>query len=212
MTIVDDIRDLLPLYATGVLDAAERQVVDRAVATDPALAAELAAQELSASQLILPEVPSPEVKARLLASAGGGPFDSHASRMAAMLDISLDRARELLGLVERKASWEPQIPGISLVHFVGGPAYLEADCGFIRIGVGATFPPHTHMGEELSLVLSGRMRDGVTGRVYGPGDELLQSISTTHHLTCEGDEPCVYVARAMNGITVMGTPVRPHRG
>ena len=38
----------------------------------------------------------------------------------AKLDVTVDKARELLGLVERAASWENPLPGIGLVHFAGG--------------------------------------------------------------------------------------------
>lgn len=209
-----DIRDLLPLYALGILDDAEREVVDRAVKQDATLAAELDGLLASADQLlgiVAPVTPSLDVKARLLASAGGGRYERFAGRMASLFDVSIERAQELLGLIERPASWEVQIPGIHLVHFRGGPTYTEADCGFVRVEVGATFPPHTHMGEELSVILSGRIRDHATGLVRGPGDELLHAETTGHHLTCEGDEPCIYAARAMNGIEVNGTSVRPGR-
>ncbi len=207
-----EVRDLLPLYALGILTGVERALVDRAVAADPVLAAELAAFHASTTALVTPVLPSPEVHARLLASIGGGRFEPFAARTAAMFDVTVEWARELLGLVERRASWEPQVvPGIHLVHFVGGPRYADADCGFIRLAPGSTFPPHTHMGEEVSLVISGRMRDVVTGLVLVPGDELLQAETSGHSLTCEGDEACIYVARAMHGIEVMGTLVRPHR-
>ena len=52
--------------------------------------------------------------------------------MASLFDVTVDRARELLGLIERPASWENPVPGIRLVHFDGGPAYAAADCGFVR--------------------------------------------------------------------------------
>jgi anti-sigma factor RsiW len=37
-----DVRDLLPLFAVGAVDDAERRAVEAAIAADPALAAELA--------------------------------------------------------------------------------------------------------------------------------------------------------------------------
>ena len=35
------------------------------------------------------------------------------------------------------------------------------------------FPPHKHLGEEASVVLQGHIRDNASGRLLGPGDELL---------------------------------------
>jgi hypothetical protein len=196
MTTARDVRELLPLYALGELSADEAATVERALESDPSLAAELDGfLDLGAV------APSPDVKARLMASAGGGRFEKFADRMAKLLDVTIDRARELLGLIERPASWENPVPGVHLVHFDGGPAYAAADCGFVRIDPGCKFPWHTHRGEEVSVILSGSMRD-VDGRVLRAGDELIHQQDTQHELVADGDEPVIYVARAMNGIEV----------
>ncbi len=191
-----DVRELLPLYALGELAADEASAVERAIEADPNLAAELE------SYLDLVAVSAPQdIKARLLASVGGGRFEQFSNRMATLLDVTIDRARELLGLLERESSWENPVPGVSLIHFDGGPAYAAADCGFVRIAPGCKFPWHTHRGEEVSVILSGAMRDH-DGRVLRAGDELVHQQGTQHELTAEGDEPVIYVARAMNGIEV----------
>lgn len=193
-----NIRDLLPLYVLGALDDDEARTVEQAVQDDPALAA-----ELDRCLSLVPAVePSPEVQARLLASVGGGRFESFSTRMSKLLDVTVDRARELLGLIERPASWENPVPGIHLVHFDGGPAYAAADCGFVRIEPGCTFPWHTHRGEEVSLILAGSMRDR-DGTIVEAGDELVHAEGTEHDLVA-GSDGCVYVARAMNGIEVSG--------
>lgn len=194
--MTSDIRELLPLYAVGALSPEEAADVERAVQSDPALAAELD----SYLSLIVPVTPSADVAARLMASVGGGRFERFADRMAALFDVTVDRARELLGLVERAASWENPIPGISLIHFDGGPACAAADCGFVRIAPGCTFPWHTHRGEEVNVILSGTVRDS-DGKILRAGDELVQSPNTQHDLAA-GDEEVIYVARAMNGIEV----------
>ena len=193
---MSDIRELLPLYALGVLEPAEAAEVERAVEGDRALAAELD----SYYSLVAPIEPAADVKARLLASVGGGRFEKLASRIAQLFDVTIDRARELLGLVERDASWEHPIPGISLIHFAGGPACSAADCGFVRIAPGCTFPWHTHRGEEVNVILSGTLRDH-SGKLLRPGDELVQPAGTQHDLTA-GDEEVIYVARAVDGIEV----------
>jgi putative transcriptional regulator len=194
-----DIRELIPLYAVGALDGDEASAVERAVEADPALAAELD----SYLALIPPVAPDPDLKARLLASVGGGRFESYSSRMAKLFDVTVDRARELLALIERKASWENPVPGVHIVHFDGGPAYAAADCGFVRIDPGCTFPWHTHRGEEVVVVLQGTVRDNTSGNTYQPGDEILQVEGSSHDLVA-GDDGALYVARAMNGIEVSG--------
>lgn len=193
---MSDVRELLPLYALGLLEPAEAAEVERAVASDRALATELDSYD----SLVPPVEPSAEVKTRLMASVGSGRFERFANRMASLFDVTIDRARELLGLVEREASWERPIPGIGLIHFEGGPACSAADCGFVRIAPGCTFPWHTHRGEEINVILAGTVRDH-SGRLLGPGDELVQPMGTQHDLTA-GDEEVIYVARALNGIEV----------
>lgn len=196
MTKETDIRELLPLYALGELPADEAALVERAVAADPALAAVLE-QYLE----LVAVAPPADVKAQLLASVGGGRFERFAERIATLFDVSLDRARELLGLVEREAAWEHPVPGVSLIHFAGGPACAAADCGFVRIARGCKFPWHTHRGEEVSVILSGALRDH-DGRVLRAGDELVHHQGTQHDLVTEGDDDVIFVARAMNGIEV----------
>jgi putative transcriptional regulator len=198
---MSDVRELLPLYALGVLDADETRQVERAVAADPALAAELAAYADAAALIAPPVVPPADVKARLLASVGGGRFERFSARFAELFDVTVDKARELLGLTERPASWENPVPGIGLVHFLGGPLCAAADCGFIRIAPGCTFPWHTHRGEEVSIIVAGTLRDS-EGRVLRPGDELVQAQGSQHDVTNIGDEDAIFVARAYNGIEV----------
>jgi ChrR Cupin-like domain len=204
-----DIRELLPLYALGILEPEEASAVERAVAQDAALATELASYQTSAELLVVPVAPAPDVKVRLLASVGGSRFETFSARLAELYDVTVDKARELLGLIERPTSWNQEAGGISLVHFNGGAAYAAADCGFIRLEPGAVFPPHKHLGDEASLVLQGQLRDASSGRLLGPGDELLQTEGSEHHLICEGTEPCIFAARALNGIEVAGAPARP---
>jgi putative transcriptional regulator len=192
-----DVRELIALYALGALDAEDAATVERAVEADPSLAVELDAH----LALLPPVAPSADVKARLLASVGGGRFERFSARVASVVDVTLDRARELLALIERAASWEQPRPGIELVHFDGGPAYAAADCGFVRLAPGATFPWHAHRGEEVMVVLAGALRDD-QGRRFGPGDELVMAEGSSHDLTAEGGSEVIYLARVMNGIEI----------
>jgi putative transcriptional regulator len=213
--MMGDVRELLPLYALGMLESDEVMVVERAVAADAELAAELVAYQQTADEIIgvaiEPVAPSPDVQQRLFASIGGGRFEAFSARMARLFDVTVDRARELLGLIERPASWVPQIPGISLVHFEGGPAATAADCGFIRLTPGAVFPPHTHLGEEAVTILSGRIHDVTNDRMVVAGDDYVQPEGTSHYLICVGDEDCIFASRAMNGIAIGGSRARPQK-
>jgi anti-sigma factor RsiW len=210
-----DIRELLPLYALGVLDDIEATQVEAAIARDPSLAIELAAYQDTASGMVdltvQPVEPQPEVKARLMASIGESKFEKFSAQLARLYDVTVDRARELLGLMERKTSWETPMPGLGLVHFDGGPAYAAADCGFVRLAPGSSFPHHTHMGEEVSLILAGEIQDKQTGVIYRAGDEVMKPLDSDHDVVSVGTEDAIYAARAMNGIAIAGAPARPSR-
>jgi putative transcriptional regulator len=214
VTAIGDIRELLPLYALDVLDAAERAVVERAAAADPAIAAELASYFDAAASLIgepNPVEPPEEIRSQIIASSGGGKFASHAARMGAIFDVSLERAHEILGLIERKRSWEPLMPGIYLAHFDGGPAAAHADCGFIRFPPGCVFPHHRHRGRELTLVLAGSLRDRMNDRLLVPGDEVEHPKDTEHELVCEGTVDLVVATRVFDGIEIDGELASPNR-
>ena len=207
-----DLHDLLPLYALGILEDDEARTVERAVARDPVLAAELASLQAAANIMVTPVAPSRSVLDRLMSSAGKGRFEQFTDRVAALYELSADRVRELFGLVERGTSWLPQLPGIELMWFPGGLRYADADCGFIRLAAGKVFPPHTHLGDEVSIILAGQLQDLATGVIYNPGDEIAVAHSADEHLLkAIGTEDCIYAARAMNGIAVMGIPQRPNR-
>jgi anti-sigma-K factor RskA len=69
----DEIRDDLPLYALGALDTEERRAVDAALAQDVELAGELRewTELIGLMALEAPEVPPPDLKARLMARVRG---------------------------------------------------------------------------------------------------------------------------------------------
>lgn len=194
-----DVRDLLPLYAVGAVDDAERRAVEAAVAADPALAAELASYQDAASLVATaaPATRPPDyLKARLLSSAGAGRFERHAARFAQIFDVALDRAREMLGWIDRPATWMPAgLPGVRAVHFAAGPACAGADTGYLELQGGAPFPYHEHVGEELSLVLAGQIIDG-DGATYGPGDELAKAPGSRHDFRAAPGAPAVVAVRA----------------
>ncbi|MEO8554661.1 MAG: hypothetical protein ABI678_32010 [Kofleriaceae bacterium] len=196
------IQELLPLYALGLLEGDEATQVENAISADPALARELATYETA---LIAPVAPPADLEKRLMASVGGGQFERFAARVGQLFDVTVDRARELLGLAERASSWAEEAPRVFLIHFSGGPAHATADCGIIRIGVGGVFPPHMHRGEEHSIIIAGTLRDH-DGKLYRPGDELVYASSTSHLLTVDGDEDVIFIARALDGIELQLPP------
>lgn len=194
------VRDLLPLYAVGAVDDDEARAVEEAIAANAELAAELDRLLEAASDLTgaLPGVsPSPALRARLLDSVAAlpapGRFERFVDRFAALFDCGVARARELLGLVDDPAAWEPGPgPGSWLIHFAPSPSLAGADTGFVRLAPGERFQWHSHTGDEHALVLSGRAHDTLTGRDLGPGDEQLAPAGTAHEFHTLGTEPFVF--------------------
>jgi len=194
MTTRDDIHDLIPLHALGALDADEAARVEAAVAADPALRAELEAHRDAAAALgddLAAVAPSPALRARLLASVDAtvapGPLDRFAAKVAAMFDVTIDKARMFLGWIDEPARWEATaLPWVRQCHLPAGPAWAGADCGLVRMSAGAEFPWHAHDGEELTLVLAGRARTS-DGEVLGPGDEMRVTADAQHDYVSDPD-------------------------
>lgn len=156
--------------------------------------ASLALDEIAAVE------PSPEVKVRLLASSGGGRFAGYAPSIAEIFEVPVDRAHELLGLIERSASWKSLLPGLAMIGFTGGASLGRAECVFIRLAPGATFPMHAHLGPESAFVLAGQVSDVTNDRVLGPGDRWELAPGTRHELRGDGDELCICAVCARDGI------------
>lgn len=189
-----DLAELLPLYALGALDGDEAAEVARAVAADPALAAELDALVAATVELAdaAPGVaPSPAVRARLLTSVESR-FDRFVARMTELFDVAADRARELLAMIDRRDAWEPgPTPGSWLIHFQAGPRLAGADTGFVRLAPGERFAWHRHTGDEQNLVLAGVADDSLAGRLE-PGAEAFAPAGTEHDFVNIGDEDFVF--------------------
>lgn len=197
-----DLRELVALHALDLLEANDLAVVHAAIAANPGLAAELRSLRHAAHQLgaILPLAEaSPEAEARLMTAVGGGRFERFAAQVATLFDLTIDRARDVLGLIDRQTSWVQAMPNIGLIHFEGGPSCATADCGVVRIAAGSQFPLHRHRGDEMSVIVAGTVRIS-DGTLYRPGDEVRGDAGTSHALTAEGDDDTILLARAFNGI------------
>lgn len=202
----DELSALLALHALDALDADDAARVEAAVAAAPALRHELDALRAAAAALpsALPVAPAPaSVRARLDASIDAmtrpGRLDRFATRLADLFDVTVDKARMLLGWIDDPARWEAFAPGAALMHLPAGPAWAGADCGFVRLEPGATFPWHHHDGEEVTVVMQGRGRDA-DGSLLVPGDEVVLGAASEHDFTAEGgagDEPYLFAVRVL---------------
>lgn len=195
---IQDIRELLPLYALGVLPPDEGSLVEKLLHDHPELAASLETYRATAGDLMLavaPVAPSPHVRVRLLASIGAGRFEELTPAFRRIFDLTVDGARALLAWIDDPSKWQQVMPHFAAIHFAGGPACVGADTGFVRLAPHTTFPYHAHRGEEITLVIQG---SAVTsdGKSLKAGDEVIEGPGSAHDITNTGDEDFIYATRA----------------
>lgn len=132
-----------------------------------------------------PLTPPAALRERML-QATGSRLERFADKLAALIDVTVERAKALLANALEPVGWEPlPVPGAMTLWVDGGPAAAACIRGFLRIPAGASFPHHTHAGDEKVLVLDGCMIDS-TGEEFNPGDLSVMAAGSSHH----------YVARA----------------
>jgi quercetin dioxygenase-like cupin family protein len=174
--------------------------------------ADTVAEALTALAVALPSPgPRPDLRARLLAQAGGpARFAPFIDRLARMIDVAAEAARELLASIDRPESWLPSTaPNVRLIHLPGGPAVAGLDVGFVRITAGTPFPLHRHIGDEHVLVLQGSYRDS-TGVSMRAGDMAHMLSGSEHHFIADPGRDLIY-AVVFGGIEIGGVPVDPRR-
>lgn len=82
--------------------------------------------------------------------------------------------------------WRPGLPGFSEYRLAG---FEGAQVSLLRARAALQLPAHTHSGNEATLVLSGRLRDG--DRVYGRGDVALADETCDHRPQIAEGATCV---------------------
>lgn len=171
-----------------------------------------ALETLSVLAIALGDGSPPPAGARervLGAAVHAGRFDDLAGRVAALMDVTTDRARAMLDGIDERASWGPSpLPDVGLYDVSGGPSVANAITGFIRIPGGREFPPHTHLGDEVVLVVQGHFVDA-DGREYGPGDEIPKPAGSTHTFRVKPGPDLVYLAIVHEGLEILGQVFRP---
>ena len=162
--------------------------------------------------LLLPGVGvAPTARSRLLEALGPQTpwWSRFADGVAGLLDVTVERARALLGLLDEPASWAPGLlPQMRLIDLTGGPAVAGAITGFVELAATSEFPAHTHFGDESVLVLRGRAEDD-DGRRYGPGDLWQRPAGSTHTFSVLAGAPFLYLVVIFDGVDIGGTVLRP---
>jgi quercetin dioxygenase-like cupin family protein len=174
---------------------------------EPVLAAEL----LSDPPGDAPSAPRAALRARLLATTESvHRFEELTSMLASDTDLPAEAVEKLLVAIDDPASWSGcPIPGVTLLHFDGGPKTAGAITGFVRIEPGHGFPEHDHGGPEVGVVLQGSLRDTIDGRVYGRGDRMVREPGKPHALEVVSRIPAIYLTVSHVGIVLGGELIGP---
>ncbi|MBX3249336.1 MAG: cupin domain-containing protein [Myxococcales bacterium] len=153
----------------------------------------------------------PAVRARLLESSHREHrFPDLVSLIARDADLPAVCAADLLCAVDDPSRWSPgPAPGVTLLHFDGGPKTADAITGFVRVEPGHFFPEHDHAGVEIGVVLQGALRDTATGAVHERGARVVTHPGTAHALEVVSRAPAIYLAIAHVGVIVGGQLIGP---
>lgn len=150
-----------------------------------------------------PAPTSPTLRQSLLAASDPAtPHGRHLSRLARLFDLDFARLSAVVETLKDPSRWESTLlPTVALFHFEGGAAYATADTGFVRFSAGSAFPGHRHVGEETTLVLSGRLilEDG---HIVLPGEHLVMPDGTAHSFRVGDDEDCLCALRLLGHIEI----------
>ena len=205
--MTDPIQELLVDYALGTASEADRARVDAELARSPELRAALQETEalFAAPGLALePVAPPPQLRERLMAeiSQGAERFSPFSSALQRMFDLGREAMDAVMTRAEKISEWElAPFDGGQLFHFNGGPALAGADCGLVRFPAGFEHPYHTHLGEEVMLILQGQHIDD-EGAVRGPGSVIVMPSGSGHAYRCGPDAEFVAAVSVREGIDV----------
>jgi putative transcriptional regulator len=156
-----------------------------------------------------PIAPPPNLRDRLLGSTTSGRFEHQMGHIAQMLELDRDGARALVHAIDARASWAPgPVPGVALYHLEDHIPLEEVIAGFVRITPGTTFPQHSHLGDEYSLILQGRAT-ATDQRTWVPGDLVHMPADTEHAFTVLPGEDLLFLVVIFKGIQIGETVLRP---
>lgn len=196
-----------------LLDDVDQQAAQAHLGDCGACAAEyrVSAEALASLAMTLPRTdPSPKVRERLLASLKEtNRFEMFAAQVAALIDIGVDKAREVLARIDDATAWAAtQVPGIFAYDPPHGPAVADAVVGWVRVKPGHVFPEHEHMGDEAMLIVQGSCVDS-NGTVMRRGDLVRLPPGTKHDFKAQPGPDFIYLGVAKNGILMFGEHMKP---
>lgn len=136
------------------------------------------------------------------ALAGTKRFEHLLPRVAALFDVSVEAARDMISRIDDPASWELELhPGVHACPVDGGPNAVDegAFTVLLKVEPGALFPTHTHGGREQVLVLEGGYLD-ISGKEFWRGELDVRAEGTTHSFTALPGLGCLCAARTFPNV------------
>ncbi len=180
---------MLAAFASGALSEGMGLLVASHLALCPACRSQVAAREAICGALLRDGDEAPPAPGCL---AGALARIEASAPVAAVLPVEAAGAtlpapiRARTGDDAGDLRWRFLLPGLSEHRLKG---FEGEDVRLLRARPGVRVPNHTHLGDEATLVLAGRMRDG--DRVFARGDVALASRTDEHRPEIVGDEACV---------------------
>ena len=171
----------------------------------------LSAEALADYALSLPRSkPSPAVRDRVLKSVSTtNRFEKFAAQVATLIDVSVEKALELVGRIDDAKSWmATHVPGVFSYDLPVGPAVADAVVGFVKLAPGAVFPDHEHMGDDTMLVVQGSCIDS-HGTLMRRGDLMTMGEGTSHEFKAQPGPDFIYLGIAKNGFKMFGEHIKP---
>ena len=201
--IVDQVDELVLGLLTPDEEAAARAHAERCLDCTAALG--LAEEVYHLGALTAEPVtaaPTPALRERLVTSAAAtNRFARFVDRVAEAIQLGKEKAASLLAAIDDPASWEASPwTGIRLFHLPHGPQLADAVVGFVRLPGGTRFPDYRHLGEEITLVLQGTVRDE-SGAINRPGDEIANTGDTAHWFEALPGPDYIYLVVVRTGGT-----------
>jgi anti-sigma factor ChrR (cupin superfamily) len=191
--------ELAPLYALGVLDAAEQEWVEQQLAENPELMEELAEYEAAVAALPYgaPGVPlATDLKDRLFTNLGLALptlSDPNPEPPLPPEDLPEARLEELPFWTMRSQDipWAPHpTPGVQVAILYTDPIKREMT-GLLKAAPGVRYPLHRHAEIEELYMLEGDLI--IADQVYGAGDYIRSYPGSMHDPQTEGG--CMFFFR-----------------
>ncbi|MCU0536154.1 MAG: cupin domain-containing protein [Hydrococcus sp. Prado102] len=167
---LEEVQNLIALYALDLLDESERCIVEEAIASNPQLQTELANFQLAASAIAYSAPPTSiaaNLKARLFERIAPQKREPDLTYVNTLRQQAVN------------VNWQPYapLPGLEV-----GTLYVDREkqevAYFVRAEAGLQFPTHYHVGNEEMILLEGDLI--VDRKTYTEGAVICSEPNSSH--------------------------------